>query len=222
MPKVEIAVTNLAEALAAARGGAHSVEISVDLAADGLTPPLEIVAAICAALPLEIHVIIRPHNRDFVYTAAEKALMFAQMDALTPFPIHGIVIGGHDAAGNFDVPFLETVVQRYPHWIITLHRALDHCANAESALAALQGKAHRILVSGKAPTAYEGCAILREWVQTFGAQYRIVAAGKITLENAVTIAQLTGVQEIHTASAVRTAGMVAVDKVRRLVERLTL
>src|SRR5688500_16477058 len=95
MTKVEIATTSVQDALAAQAGGANSIEVSIDLAADGLTPPVDLVRQIRAAVRITLNVIIRPHNRDFVYTPDEIALMLQQTRDIVSAGADGIVIGGH-------------------------------------------------------------------------------------------------------------------------------
>jgi copper homeostasis protein len=220
MTRVDIAVTTLEDALNAQIGGADSIEISMDLAADGLTPPLELVKQIRDAVQLQVHVIVRPHNRDFNYTEAETDLMLRDAERLMVSGADGIAIGAHLPDGRFNVALVHEFARVVPYSILTIHRALDTCTNPIETLQQVRGIARRILVSGGAPNVDAGKDTLQAWVDQFGAHYRFVAAGSVRLETAYDLVVFTGVQEVHTASAVRTQGVVDVAKVRQLVERL--
>jgi copper homeostasis protein len=222
MTKIEIATTSVQDALAAQAGGANSIEVSVDLAADGLTPPVELVRQIRAAVQITINVIVRPHNRDFIYTPDEIDLMLRQTRDIVSAGADGIVVGGHLPDGRFDVDLIRRISDAAPGNIITIHRAIDSCTNADEALHQLKGIAHRVLASGKAPKVDEGRETLKQWVAEFGNDFRFVAAGKVRLETAQALVDYTKVHEIHTASAVMTDGRVDVEKVRKLAGLLHL
>lgn len=220
MTHLDIAVTTVEDALNAEQGGADSIELSIDLAADGLTPPLALVRQVRGAVQIRLHVIIRPHHRDFIYTPDEVELMLEATRKMTAAGVDGLVVGAHLRDGCFDVALVQQIAALAPGKIITVHRAIDSCANPGEALQQLSGSAHRILASGRAPDVQRGKETLRQWVQQFGGHFSFVAAGKVQLETARELADYTKVHEIHTASAVRTNGVVDVAKVRHLVELL--
>ncbi|MBZ0288777.1 MAG: hypothetical protein K8I30_14260 [Anaerolineae bacterium] len=216
MPKLEIAVTSLEEAANAQAGGADSIEISYDLSVGGLTPDLDLVRAVCAAVPIDVHVIVRPHARDFCYTPDEIDLILEQTRMLASIPIRGIVFGALDANRRVDIPLMHRVVKAAAPLPITLHRALDESANPEEALQALSGVIPRVLTSGPAPTAWEGRKSLQRWVQDFGAHIEFVAAGSLTAAQLAEYAAYVQAYGYHLGSAARTNGVVDVDQVRRL------
>ena len=53
MPRLEIAVTSLDDALQAQQGGADSIEISEDLSVGGLTPTFDLVRQIREAMTIQ-------------------------------------------------------------------------------------------------------------------------------------------------------------------------
>jgi copper homeostasis protein len=68
---LEIIVKDAADAVAAQQGGADHLEVVRDLHLGGLTPELEALKAIRAAVSISLNVMVRPHARDFVYSPDE-------------------------------------------------------------------------------------------------------------------------------------------------------
>ncbi len=216
MPKLEIATTTLLDAQHAQQGGADSIEISRDLAAGGLTPPLEIVQRVRDVVNININVIVRPHDRDFIYTPSEISQILADTAALAQIGIDGIVFGALTATGEFDNALVREVINTAQDVPITLHRALDECTNPEQTLTELAGSVPRILTSGPAVTAWAGRAGLREWVQRFGQDFSFVASGGLKPGHLAEYIATVHAHEYHFGNAARTDAMVDVKKVRQL------
>ncbi len=220
MVKLEIAVTTLEDAVRAAAGGANSVELSYDLARDGLTPSTDLVKAVKDAIDIDLHVMVRPHDRDFVYVGDEIDLILEQAQTFSEMGVTGIVFGAQKAHGELDVDLIKRVAEVVKNAHVTMHRAIDSCVNPDVGLAKLKGVVHRVLTSGPARTAWAGREGLKEWVSQHSEAFSFVAAGSITLETIREIAIYTGVQECHSSRAARTNGLVDVDKVRQLLHQL--
>jgi copper homeostasis protein len=218
MVLLDIACATLDDAKNAEQGGADSLELSIDLAADGLTPSLMLVQNVREAVHIPLNVLIRAHARDFVYTHAEKASMLADSRALASV-CDGFVIGGLLETGAFDVAWIRIFAEAFPTHTLTLHRALDHANNALDTLHSLQGVAQRVLASGSLTTAWNGRETLRAWVQGFGSHYSFVAAGQVNQDNIAALIAETGVQECHAARAVRRENEVVPNLVRSLREK---
>ncbi len=216
MPILEIAATSLDEARKAVEGGAASLEICVDLAAGGVTPPLELVRAIREAVTVTLNVMIRVRAGDFVYKADEMAVMIETIAAVKPLGVDGIVFGALTAAGDVDMAQMRVVVEAANPLPVTLHRALDSCRTPDDALRGLAGMVKRVLTSGPAPTAWEGRETFKRWVELYGQQYRFAASGGITLEQLPELVRMLGADEYHIGGAARTNGAVDVAKVHQL------
>lgn len=150
---VEIAVQDLAGLEVAAAAGADRVELCVDLARGGVTPPpelveqatrraAELVAAAEAPPHFDVHVLIRSRAgeegflgrpTEFSYTDREIELMAEQAAATVTAGASGVVLGALNGAGQLDVPALETMrdaalrsAQEAMRGItVTCHRAVD-------------------------------------------------------------------------------------------------
>lgn len=220
MPKLEIAITTLEDAVHAQAGGADSVEISYDLSVGGLTPSLELVLAVRDAVKIDVHVIVRPHARDFVYTPDEMDVILEQTESIAQLGITGLVFGALTADKTVDILATQKVVWAAGNLPVTFHRALDESRDAESGVRALIGVVPRILTSGPAPTAWEGRQTLRQWVQNYGQHFRFVAAGSLKAENLAEFAAYVRAPEYHFGSAAKIDDVVNVEKVKRLREIL--
>lgn len=224
MPKLEIIASTLDDARTAAESGADSLELCVDIERDGLTMPLETVRAIREAVDCELQVMLRPHDRDFVYTPAEQALMLAQARDFAALGITSLVVGGLTPAGDFDMALLTRLNDALPDVGITVHRALDHARDAETALARMveEKRLQRVLTSGNVGKAEAGQARLRDWVARYSPPVEVVVAGGVTQLNIMELARATGAAVMHVGSAARCDGIVDGLKTLQLKRLLKL
>lgn len=213
---LEIAVTTLEDAVHAQQGGADSIEISDNLAVGGLTPSLERVRRVREAVSLPVHVIVRPHARDFVYTPAEIDRILHDTAALAKTGIDSVVFGAHTPDGRLDIDLIRQVKQAANGLPITVHRAIDNCHEPETALETLEPVVSRILTAGPAPNTWEGRDDLRRWVAEFGDHFSFVASGGLKADFLAEYIAHVRAQEYHFGSAARTTGRVDVAKIRQL------
>lgn len=217
MPGLEIAILSAEEARSAVEGGADSLELLRDLAAGGLTPPLELIPAVRAAAPsLTLHIMIRPHARDFVYSSAEMDAALAAVAAARSAGADGVVFGAHTAAGDLHIEQITEVAAAAGTMTVTVHRALDSCRDPEEALRALKGRVPRIHTAGPAPDAWSGREVVRRWRERYAADFRFVSSGGLTLERLPAFVAVAGVHEYHFGAAARTGGVVDSARVRLL------
>lgn len=195
----EACVENIAEALAAQRNGAHRLEFCADLAADGLTPPWEMVRDLLPQLHIPVKVMIRPRAGDFCYSPTELATMKESIRRFQTLPIAGIVTGLLRPDQTIDFPALKALAEVAAPLPITFHKAIDLVADRRAAIAGLKKipGLTSILTSGGAATAALGAAALREMIAVAGADLRIIAAGKVSAENLSTLHQKIGAPEYH-------------------------
>jgi len=126
--------------------------------------------------------------------------MSADVQALAALPIHGLVVGALDpATSRVSVPAVK-------QWIaaaaapceFTFHRAIDHCDNPVDAVDALvELGMHRVLSSGGAPTALQGCSVLADMIQRAQARLVVACAAGVTASNAAEIIAKTNCRELH-------------------------
>lgn len=223
MTRLEVVVSSVEDAIAAVEGGAHSLEIAMELEAEGLTPPLWMVQEILDETQddTQVHVLLRPHDEGFLYTPQEIDILLHDADMFASYSVDGVVFGAHTPEGALDFDLIRRAASAASGKVLTVHRALDRCLNPDAAIAALvDAGIKRVLISGSPTTAQAGRETLRQWVRQYGHTINIVAAGSITLENAADLARYTNVPMIHVGHAARSGGVVDAFKVRALVEAL--
>jgi len=186
---IEAAVESLDAARAAARGGAHRLELCTDLAHGGTTPDLNLLQA---QLPIPAFVLVRPRAGDFAYTDAEHRTMLEQIARAKRAGAHGIVTGDLSLDRTRD---LIAAARPLP---VTFHRAFDVFPDPVEALERLIGLGvERVLTSGGAPTAPEGAAQIGRLVVQAKGRIGILPGGGIDATNVARLVRQTGVNEVH-------------------------
>src|SRR2546423_3208038 len=99
---VEACVDSIESALAAARGGAHGIELCANLVEGGTTPSAGTLAVCRERLDIPIHVLVRPRGGDFLYTAAEFTVMLEDIRRAKQAGAEGVVTGWLRARRGID------------------------------------------------------------------------------------------------------------------------
>lgn len=183
---VEAAVESLSAALAAAEGGAQRIELCVDLAHGGTTPPVDLVLQAVAELTIPVFVLVRPRRGDFAYTHEHHRAMLEQIRQAKDAGAHGIVTGALDR--------LDELVAAAKPLSVTFHRAFDVNGDLEEAI---RLGFDRVLTSGGASTAPEGAGQIARYVQQAQGRITILPGGGIDASNVAQLVRETGVQEVH-------------------------
>ena len=223
---LEISVETLDAALAAARGGAHRIELCSDLAQGGLTPGTELMRAVRERVELPVFAMIRPRGGDFVYSDAEFAAMKAEIAIAGLVGMDGIVLGILKEDRRVDTERTRRLVEFARPLPVTFHRAFDASGELRQSLEdVIHTGVNRILTSGGAPTAPEGLASLAELVAAAGDRTIVVPGSGINASNILRVAQESRAREFHSglSSVMQTAdrhGGGFEMAVRKLVELL--
>lgn len=196
-PVLEVCCGSLASALAAVEGGAERIELCSALSLDGLTPSVGCIRLLRRSFPdLRIHVLIRPHEGDFVYSEDELRVMEQDILFAAEAGATAIVSGALTPDGLLDVNATTRLLNASRQLPFTFHRAFDLIQDQELALRQLQELGvTRVLTSGGAATAEAGIPALRRLVQQGGVT--ILPGGGVNRQNASRIIQETGATEIH-------------------------
>src|SRR5437588_12184151 len=159
---VEACADSIESALAAARGGAHRIELCANLIEGGTTPSAGTLAVCRARLDIAIFVLVRPRGGDFLYSAAELAVMLEDIRRSKQAGAQGIVTGMLSAAGELDADRTRELITAARPLPVTFHRAFDVCRDASRALETLVALGvERVLTSGQAATAPGGADEVR-------------------------------------------------------------
>lgn len=218
---LEVCAANLASVLAAVRGGAERIELCQALSLDGLTPSLGLVRHVRESFAtLRTHVLIRPREGDFVYTAREVQVMEQDILALRSL-CTGLVFGALTPRGDVDLPVMRRLMQAAQGLPVTFHRAFDRCRDPFAALEQIIDLGcRRILTSGQQPSAAQGIDLLRQLRQRAAGRIIIMPGGGVTPDNAADILARTGCTEIHASCSAGT-GITDSDTVRQIIARLS-
>jgi copper homeostasis protein len=200
---VEVVVQSMEELLAARAAGADRVEVCVDLAVGGLTPPITLVRDVVAAAgPIRMHVLVRSRPGDFVYSEADVDEMVASVAAVGDAGANGVVIGALTAERDVDAESCRRMVAAAGRMSVTFHRAFDEAGDPFAALDAIADLGcDRVLTSGQAPTAPDGAHMLRRLVEHAGNRITILAGGGIRADNVAQLIAESGVSEVHFSAA---------------------
>lgn len=200
---LEVCCGNLDSVKAAVEGGAQRVELCSRLEVDGLTPLWEDLREARSLYPqLKIHVLIRPREGDFCYSAKEVDKMAADIEIALALGAEGLVLGALDEKDDVDQAVIQELLAVAEPWApaLTFHRAFDVCRRPFDALETIEGMGfHRILTSGQAPSAQEGTDMLRELQSR--TQLIILPGGGINASNARRILELSGCSELHASAS---------------------
>jgi copper homeostasis protein len=188
----------LAEAVA---GGADRVELCAALGLGGLTPSAGLMAQ-AAAIGLPCYPLIRPRSGDFVFTAAEVAVMRADIRTARDMGLTGVVLGASRPDGRLDAECLATLIAEAAGLDLTLHRAVDLAPDVDEAVeTAVQLGFRRILSSGGARVADQGVARLAQMIKVAAGRLSVMPGSGISPETWPLLAGLA-IHEVHASCAV--------------------
>ena len=236
MVKVEACISGdipdqaMENAREAFEGGAETIELCAAMEDDGLTPPVESIAAVWRAFPRNgLMVMIRPRAGDFVYSENEIREMEANIASAAAGGADGVVFGVITENGLIDEKCLLRLIQKSQSKGVstTFHRAFDVLEDRFEGLEMLiDYGVDRILTSGVAwgcsRGALEGKETLKALVEAAYGRIEIVIGGNVSPGNAKEIVsslgQFSGPVSLHAHSGVQENGVTAKSKVRALIE----
>lgn len=201
--ELEIAVQDVTGARAAVVAGADRLELCAGLAATGgLTPSIGLIEAVVAAVPVGVHVLVRPRPGGFRYDASEIAVQVRDVAAAIAAGAAGVVVGALTPAGEVDEATVAALVAAANGREVTFHRALDTVTDVPRALDVLAGLGvTRVLTSGGAAHTVAGLAGLRATVAAASGRVQVMAGGGVRPADVPAIVA-TGVAAVHLSASV--------------------
>jgi copper homeostasis protein len=197
---LEVIISSLDDARAAAAGGADRFELCSALALGGLTPSLGTLAAIKAEIKLPVMFMVRPREGGMAYTEGEFAVMEHDADLALEAGADGLVCG-------FLTPESEVDIARCRRFIagragrgrqIVFHRAYDVVADPHAALEQLINLGFtRVLTSGRAASALDGLAEIRRTVEQAAGRIEVLPGAGIRAADVRRVVAETGVDQVH-------------------------
>ncbi|MGW3723855.1 copper homeostasis protein CutC [Streptomyces sp. NPDC000851] len=126
---LEVIALDVEDAVAAQAGGADRLELVTDMAADGLTPPAGTVAAIRAAVDIDVRVMLRLADG---FAAGDVERLVRVAGEMREAGAEQFVLGFLDAHGGVDLDAVERVVEVLDGCRWTFHRAIDRAADRDA------------------------------------------------------------------------------------------
>jgi copper homeostasis protein len=211
---LEAAVSSVEDAIAATRAGADRVELCIDLAVGGLTPPISLLRMVRLATRLPIMAMVRPRPGGFVFAEGE----------LAPIPgssADGFVVGALTLSAEVNVPAMADFLRQAGRREVVFHRAFDEVADPFAALEQLVALGvRRILTSGQRPTAMEGAGLIRELIERAAGRIEILPGAGVRSDNVAELVRLTGCTQVHGTFRHPTTGLLDPGELRRVRETL--
>lgn len=198
--QIEVCIDHLESLPIAINGGATRIELCSSLALGGLTPSYGLMCQAAALSSVPVYAMIRPRQGDFLCDCDDIALMCLDIEAAAKAGLKGIVTGVLTADGHIDLPAMQTLVNTAHKYRlgVTFHRAIDQCADIESALECIIDLGcERILTSGQTGNALAGTKTLKAMVEQAQGRIKIMAGAGVNAENVEDIIAHTQVDEVH-------------------------
>jgi copper homeostasis protein len=195
---LEMSVESLEAAVLAVRGGADRLELCENLSVGGVTPGATLMREARKQIAVPIFAMIRPRGGDFVYNVAEFEEIKRQIGVARGAGMDGVVFGILTRDRQVDVARNSVLVKLAAPLPVTFHRAFDTLVDLVEGLEdVIAAGATRVLTSGGAVTAEEGCGKLAALVRQAGKRITILPGGGIRPGNLRRIMWDTVASEYH-------------------------
>jgi copper homeostasis protein len=223
---LEVIVCSEAEALAAADGGANRLEVISHYESGGLTPAIELVRGIAAAVRIPLRVMVRQSESFVVRDRREIEKLCAAARAFADVGVDGIVIGflrNSPQGICIDHELVKRVLASAPNVKATFHRAFEELTDPLAAIAELKRhpQIDRILTSGGRDAWTSKLDRLSTWQRVCRPEIDLLIGGGTDKET-IRLLKPAGIREFHVGRAVRaemkTDGPILTDRIRSLAK----
>lgn len=221
---LEVITCGVADAIEAERGGATRLEVIADFSRDGLTPALDLVEGVLAAVRIPARVMLRARDDFSPGGPHELAALCVQARAFAALPIDGVVLG-FTSASRLDIGAMRDVLACAPGYRATCHRAIEATADPLAALRALVAlpQVDCVLTGGGAGE-WRDRARRLDAMQRTVPHLHILVGGGITEDAIDVVCATTRLRAFHIGRSARHpathAGSVRADRVAAIRQRI--
>ena len=212
---LEVCVASVTDSISAERAGADRLELNMGLELGGLTPGLQLMKQVRAAVSIPVIVMIRPRAAGFCYSQSEKQVMLADARELLECGADGIASGCLNSDATIDVAFWKQLVELTREKDAVFHRAFDVVQDRAAALEQLiDCGTTRVLTSGGMPTVSDGAQKISALVEQANGRIEILPGSGVNADNICKLLEQTGCNQMHGSfktMAADAAGVVAED-----------
>ncbi len=176
------------------------IELNSGLELGGLTPSLSTFRLARQYTDKKIICMVRPRTAGFVYTEAEKKVIFQDAQTFLEEGADGIVFGFLNEDNTIDTDATSQMVSLIHGYgkEAVFHKAFDETEQPRVSCSLLIDLGiQRILTSGHEETTLKGIETIRSLQEEFGNEIEILPGGGITADNIVTILQQSGCTQFH-------------------------
>jgi copper homeostasis protein len=204
---LEVIALDVEDAVAARAGGADRLELVADMAADGLTPPVETFTAIRAAVDIPLRVMLRLRDG---FAAGDLEALVRVARELRAAGAEEFVLGFLDEDGGPDLDAVKRLAAELDGCRWTFHRAIDRAADREALrkqLADLPGL-DTYLTAGSPAGVDDGLPVLVAEAARCGEPgytQRLLVGGGLRLDHVPGL-RAAGVDAFHIGGAARPHG----------------
>ncbi len=195
----EICADGLEAVLLAEKHKVKRVELCTALSVGGLTPSIGMIEECCAVGEVEVHVMIRHKEGNFVYSTEDIQIMENDIIAAAEAGAKGVVFGCLNSNNDVDVKQNKLLFKlaKSLDLEVTFHRAFDFCPDYSKSLQELIDIGFdRVLSSGQKSTAEKGISKLKTMTEKASGRIQIMAGSGVNENNAKQIASC-GVDALH-------------------------
>lgn len=197
---VEVCVQKVEEAVLAEREGADRIELCTALETGGITPSAGLIQSVLKRLKIPVHVLVRPHSGNFMYTGEDVELILRDIGLIKEWGAQGIVTGILDAEGGIDMDTMARIREASGNMHLTYHRAFDLVAEPLKSLDKLEALGvDTVLTSGKRKRAVDALPLLLD-LKDRAKHISIMPGGGIRPENILKFKE-EGFKAIHFSGA---------------------
>ena len=175
------------------------VELCSALSVGGLTPSVGLIEECCSVGDVEVHVMIRHKEGNFIYSPEDIQIMENDIIASADAGAKGVVFGCLDSQNEVDTKQNKLLFKlaKSMDLEVTFHRAFDFCSDYSKSLEELiEIGFNRILSSGQESTAEKGISKLKAMTEQAKGRIQIMAGSGVNEKNAKQIAN-NGVHSLH-------------------------
>lgn len=201
-PKLEIACFNL-ESVAIAQGnGADRIELCDGYEMGGVTPSVTVTKVARSLTDIDLYVMVRPREGNFVYSDDEFEQMKQSITALKQENVDGFVFGILNKDKTVNTAQNKALVDLAAPLPCTFHRAFDEVPQAFLALKDIIDCGFRtVLASGMAPDLDRRETLLEDLVKNANNRIVIMPGGGVRSSNIRTLLQ-TGASWFHSSAII--------------------
>ncbi len=222
MKKLELACFTIESVAIAQKAGVDRVELCVDNAVGGTTPPEAMLQQARQIFNSDLYSMIRPRGGDFVYSMQEIWEMQLQILVAKENGVNGLVFGVLTSNNKIDVAVNKALVALADPLPCTFHRAFDIVENPETALEDIIACGFTTVLTSGCPTnVTNGKEALQKLVSQAKNRIEIMPGGSLRSENIMEINQVVHASWYHTSAITDSSAIANLEEVIALQKVLS-